>query len=122
MRSKRKTQSVYEVDLAGQTVVLDETVSRFDSQLLSSNLHWKCARVKQVQIEKDGTGIKRFLKNKVLVTRNGQDFSDPLDLKRFQYSLIWVVAKGKTAKVAKEIGRALRTADFIRNPYRAVKV
>jgi hypothetical protein len=121
MRSKRKTPSVFEVDLAGQAVVFDETVSRFSSKLLSSNLHWTCARVKQVQIEKDGTGIKRYLKNKVLVTRNGQAYSDSLDLKRFQYSLIWVVAKGKTAKVAKEIGRALRTADLIRNPYRAIK-
>lgn len=66
--------------------------------------------------------IKRRLRCKVLITRNGKHFCNPKDLERYHYGLVWVTSTGDDRAVARKVEKALMRANFNRNLKQVVKV
>ena len=64
--------------------------------------------------------IKRELRGRIFITRNGKDFAK--DVEKFYYGLIWVHGNTDAKILAKEIEQVLMAANFARNPTQVVRI
>ena len=70
----------------------------------------------------DDQGIKRQIRSRVFITRNGQHFNDPKDLERFDYGLVWVRSRADDRTLARSIERTLMRSRFNSNQHQVVEV
>jgi len=59
--------------------------------------------------------IKKLLESRVFITKNGQHFSDPEDMQKFYYGLIWVKSNLDEMRLAEAVKGMLMTKNFGKN-------
>lgn len=104
-----------EMGRGGRILVVDENILDLEPELLELGY-----TVDTVDLGGPDEAIKKQLKNRVLVTRNGRHFVD--DVADFRYGVIWVVSKGDAKTLARKVERAMMTSNFHRKPAQVVKV
>jgi hypothetical protein len=103
----------------GQRIlVIDENLLSLDPELAAMGYTTEVVDLGAADAE-----VKRQMKSRVLITRNGRHFSDPEDMKRFYYGLIWVTSRTKDEKtLAGKVRDALMTSNFAKTLVQVVKV
>jgi hypothetical protein len=66
--------------------------------------------------------IKKQIAGRVLISRNGKDFSSPNDLEKWEYGLIWLTTDDDNQVAAKKVKKVLMTKHFRANLKQVVKV
>lgn len=108
---------LYEVGHGGITLLVDETSYGLVAEFKSMNY-----TVYPVDPGIDDLAIKRQIRGRVLITRNGKHFSVLKDREHYDYGLVWVTSTGNDAAVAKKIEKVLMRSNFARNPHQVFKV
>ena len=98
-------------------LVLDENLSDLDGELAELNYTTKTVEPGLSDLE-----IKRALRSRVFITRNGRHFSDPQDMQKFRYGLLWLVSEGDARFLAGKISQAIMKNSFKRDLIKVVKV
>jgi len=103
----------------GQRIlVIDENLRSLERELAAMGY-----TTKAVEAKTSDAAVKRTLRSRVLVTRNGSDFCDPRDMERFDYGLVWITSKAKDEKtLAVKVKEALMTSNFAKDLNQVIKV
>jgi hypothetical protein len=103
----------------GQRIlIIDENLLSLDPELAAMGY-----TTKKIDLGADDAEVKRQLSSRILITRNGKHFSDPGEMKRYYYGLIWVTSKTKDERtLAEKISDVLMTSDFAKNLVQVAKV
>ena len=103
----------------GQRIlVVDENLLSLEPELAALGYTTEVVDLGEADAE-----IKKQLRSRVLVTRNGEDFSDPEEMKKYYYGLVWITSKTKDEKtLAEKVKETLMASNFAQNLTQVVKV
>jgi hypothetical protein len=106
-----------EMGRGGRVLVVDENCLGLDPELASMNY-----TVKTLEPGLKDAEIKKRLRSRVFITRNGEHFNSPADMEKHYYGLVWLVSKGDDKRMGKKVEAALTASNFNRHLLQVVKV
>ena len=106
-----------EMGRGGRILMVDETSYGLGDALIDKNF-----TVVKVQSGKSDEEIKDSIWGRVLITRNGEHFSDSEEMEKYHYGVVWVTSSGVDEEVAKLVVQGMQNAGFKKNIVQVVKV
>ena len=102
----------------GQRIlVIDENLLSLEPELAAMGY-----TTEVVDLGAQDSEVKKQLRSRVLVTRNGEDFSNPEEMKKYYYGLVWITSRTEDEKtLAEKVKEKLMTSNFAKNLVQVVK-